>query len=156
MTDKVFEKITKNIGAEWRQLGISLRLTHPVLDKLEINHPDSIIDCITAMLEQWRGDPVTDPSLAVLRTALVDVGRRDLADFIATVTQDNGKLFNKTQDAMCVCHCACVPLCVCACRLTEQCSTAICCYIVHRQLIYHLTTYTREYNLFLNGYNTFY
>ena len=100
VTNQAFEKIAKNIGADWHRLGILLGLSHTDLDHLKENYPHSVIDCIMAMLEQWRGDPVTDGSMAVVRTALVDVGRRDLAEFIAT--HDNGKLFNKTR-LLCVC-----------------------------------------------------
>ena len=83
VTDKVFDTISKELGgSDWRRLGIKLGLTDKELDNLKTNYRSSILDCITAMLRQWRGKPITEASMTVLRAALVDIQRNDLAAFI--------------------------------------------------------------------------
>jgi len=83
VTDKVFDIISRELGgADWRRLGLRLGLTDKELDNLKTNHPLSILACITAMLRQWRGNPITEASMTVLRAALVDIQRNDLAAFI--------------------------------------------------------------------------
>ena len=87
VTDKVFDTISKELGgSDWRRLGLKLGLTDKELDNLKTNYRSSILDCITAMLRQWRGNPVTEASMTVLRAALVDIQRNDLAAFIGKLT----------------------------------------------------------------------
>ena len=83
VTDKVFDTISKELGgADWRRLGLKLGLSDKELDNLKTNHRFSILECINAMLRQWRGNPITEASMTVLRAALVDIQRNDLAAVI--------------------------------------------------------------------------
>ena len=80
--------ILKNI-VDWKSLGLELGLLYPSLKKIETDQRGLVEQCKTEMLAAWlqRHDHASQPSWSVLRTALEQIGEKELADSISTKYQ---------------------------------------------------------------------
>ena len=79
----VVEKFLKSVVA-WKRLGLRLGLLYPTLQKIEKEQHERVDDCMMEMLAAWlqQQDKVSQngvPSWSVLRTALEEIGERQLA-----------------------------------------------------------------------------
>ena len=84
----VVKKFLKSVVA-WKKLGLELGLLYPTLQKVEREQHEKVDDCLMEMLAAWlqQQDNVCKngvPSWSVLRTALVEIGERQLASTIST------------------------------------------------------------------------
>ena len=73
----------KNLN-DWQSLGLALGLLYPTLERIEMEQRGNITMCKTKMLAAWlqQQDNVSQngvPSWSVLRTALEEIGERQLA-----------------------------------------------------------------------------
>ena len=69
----------------WKNLGLSLGLLYPTLQKIEREQRDKTDDCMREMLAAWlqRQDNVSQhgiPSWPVLQAALKNIGENELAN----------------------------------------------------------------------------
>ena len=72
----------KNLN-DWQSLGLALGLLYPTLERIEMEQRGNITMCKTKMLAAWlqQQDNVSQngvPSWSVLRTALEEIGERQL------------------------------------------------------------------------------
>ena len=79
----VVKKFLKSVVA-WKKLGLELGLLYPTLQKIEKEQREKVDDCMMEMLAAWlqQQDNVSQngvPSWSVLRTALEEIGERQLA-----------------------------------------------------------------------------
>ena len=82
------KKFLKNV-VNWKSLGLELGLFYPTLEKIEKEQRGAIDNCKMSMLAAWlqQQDNVTRhgvPSWMILKTALEEIGEKELADTIAT------------------------------------------------------------------------
>ena len=82
----VVKKFLKSVVA-WKKLGLELGLLYPTLQKIEKEQHEKVDDCLMEMLSAWlqQQDNVSQngvPSWSVLRTALEEIGERQLASEI--------------------------------------------------------------------------
>ena len=83
----VVKKFLKNVVA-WKKLGLELGLLYPTLQKIEKEQHEKVDDCMMEMLAAWlqQQDNVSQngvPSWSVLKTALEEIGERQLASELA-------------------------------------------------------------------------
>ena len=73
----------KNLN-DWQSLGLDLGLYYPTLEKIEEEQQRVIEKCKTKMIAAWlrRQDNASNPSWEGLRTSLVKIGEKELADKI--------------------------------------------------------------------------
>ena len=97
-TDAYFHEIGKQIGREWRSIGSCLELTSQYLDGLE-NRRFALDICAAKMLIKWQNARSSEfhETVAALRKALEDVGRKDLSEVI-------GKDYNSELKQSCLFH----------------------------------------------------
>ena len=79
----VVKKFLKSVVA-WKKLGLELGLLYPTLQKIGKAQRDDVDDCMMEMLATWlqQQDNVCQngvPSWSVLKTALEEIGERQLA-----------------------------------------------------------------------------
>ena len=79
----VVNKFLKSVVA-WKKIGLELGLLYPTLQKIEREQHEKVDDCLMEMLAAWlqQQDNVSQngvPSWSVLRTALEEIGERQLA-----------------------------------------------------------------------------
>ena len=77
------EMFLQNVN-KWQRLGLALGLLYPTLERIDENQRGDIEKCRTKMIVAWlqQQDNVCkngDPSWAVLRRALEQIGERQLA-----------------------------------------------------------------------------
>ena len=77
------KKFLKSVVA-WKNLGLELGLVYPTLQKIEREQHEKVDDCMMEMLAAWlqQQDNVSQkgvPTWSVLRTALEEIGERQLA-----------------------------------------------------------------------------
>ena len=97
-TDVYLHEKAEDIGFEWRRLGIYLELTQQYLDGLEYRN-EALDICAGKMLIKWRNARSSEfhETVAALRKALEDVGRKDLSEVI-------GKDYNGELKQSCLFH----------------------------------------------------
>ena len=73
----------KNLN-DWQSLGLDLGLYYPTLERIELEQQKDIEKCKTKMIAAWlrRQDNASNPSWEQLRTSLVNIGEKELADKI--------------------------------------------------------------------------
>ena len=76
-------RVLKNL-VDWQSLGLELGILYPTLKKIKKEQQGEISDCMMEMLAAWlqQQDNVSQngvPSWSVLRTALEEIGERQLA-----------------------------------------------------------------------------
>ena len=73
----------KNLN-DWQSLGLDLGLYYPTLERIEEEQQKAIEKCKTKMIAAWlrRQDNARNPSWEELRTSLVKIGEKVLADKI--------------------------------------------------------------------------
>ena len=73
----------KNLN-DWQSLGLDLGLYYPTLERIEEEQQRVIEKCKTKMIAAWlrRQDNASNPSWEQLRTSLVNIGEKELADKI--------------------------------------------------------------------------
>ena len=80
--EKILSKLSTKIGNEWKRLGTELKLEYSEMEQIEGNF-SRMDHMIFDMLIKWsnRSEAPTEvEQLKVLETALIEVGRRDLAE----------------------------------------------------------------------------
>ncbi|XP_038061122.1 uncharacterized protein LOC119731909 [Patiria miniata] len=104
MSDIHFRQIAKDIGNEWKQLASYLGIRKEEVDKIEIDHRQSVNEQIFQMLVLWRqkrGNKVNEMRKELI-DALIQVDRRDLADKVQNRCKVTRR-YRSTQKRRCRC-----------------------------------------------------
>ena len=88
------KRFLKNI-VDWQSLGLELGFLYPTLEKIEREQRGMIDQCKTKMLAAWlqQQDNVTKkgvPSWSTLKTALENIGEKELASEIGEYDSKRG------------------------------------------------------------------
>ncbi|KAG9336333.1 hypothetical protein JZ751_002680 [Albula glossodonta] len=89
LTEANLLAISLQIGQDWRSIGINLGMSYQELDRIQYKHRDNLGAVVLDMLFHWAGwrggeGPGAVPELV---EAMIDSGRRDLADEIEDIVK---------------------------------------------------------------------
>lgn len=90
--------ISLKIGKEWRNIGLNLGLSYEELDHIEYKNKDNLGALVLDMLFHWarRQKDVGSGSVSKLVAAMVESGRRDLADEIEDIVSIGKKKYTES------------------------------------------------------------
>ncbi|XP_069019639.1 p53-induced death domain-containing protein 1 [Embiotoca jacksoni] len=85
LTEANLLSISLQIGQDWRVIGICLGLSYQELDHIQYKHRDNLGALVLDMLFHWAGRQRTAGAVSRLVAAMMESGRRDLADEIEDI-----------------------------------------------------------------------
>ncbi|CAJ1056562.1 p53-induced death domain-containing protein 1 [Xyrichtys novacula] len=98
LTEANLLSISLQIGHDWRVIGINLGLSFQELDRIQYKHRDNLGALVLDMLFLWaRGQRTAGPgSVSRLVEAMIESGRRDLADEIEDIVNIGKRKYSES------------------------------------------------------------
>ncbi|XP_029378498.1 p53-induced death domain-containing protein 1 [Echeneis naucrates] len=98
LTEANLLSISLQIGQDWRVIGINLGLSYQELDRIQYRHRDNLGALVLDVLFHWARGQRNAGSGAVSRlvTAMIESGRRDLADEIEDIVSIGRKKYSES------------------------------------------------------------
>ena len=86
LKDARLNDISEDLGRDWKQLGRKLGISNTIIDNID-DENRRVKDKSIQLLLRWKRQSGNDATGEVLANALIAIGRRDVAETLASMRQ---------------------------------------------------------------------